>query len=146
MIQGLKVRELRTEDIREVVRIYEIVTKESNPSVMEDLLLDHSEKSRGVGFVAELEGRVVGFMMGEIKHGSFGVQQSFWIEMMAVHPKHMGLGIGQAIGERLFEFCRNKGVFDVYTTVRWDSGDILSFFKTLGFDRSNFINLRKNLQ
>jgi hypothetical protein len=30
--------------------------------------------------------------------------------------------------------------------VRWDSTDMLSFFKTLGFDRSNFINLRKVLK
>jgi len=35
---------------------------------------------------------------------------------------------------------------NVFTLVRWDSADMLSFFKTLGFDRSNFINLRKTLK
>ena len=146
MIPGLKVRELRDEDIEEVVRIHGVITKKPDPPVVEALLRENLEKSRGVGFVAELEGRVVGFMMGEIKHGSFGLGRSFWIEMMAVHPKRMGIGIGHAIGERLFEFCKSKDVFDVYTAVRWDSGDILSFFKTLGFDRSNFVNLRKKLE
>ena len=146
MIPGLKVRELREEDIKEVVRIHEVITKQPSPSVLEEMLRESLEKNRGVGFIAEIEGRVVGFMMGEVKQGSFGVGQSFWIEMMAVHPKRMGSGIGQAIGERLFEFCKSKGVLDVYTAVRWDSGDILSFFKTLGFDRSDFVNLRKKLQ
>jgi len=146
MIPGLIVRELREEDIEEVVRIHGVITKKPSPAVVEELLRESLEKNRGVGFVAEIDGRVLGFMMGEIKLGSFGVGQSFWIEMMAVDPKHMGTGIGQAIGERLFEFCKSKGVLDVYTAVRWDSGDILSFFKTLGFDRSNFINLRKKLQ
>jgi hypothetical protein len=32
-----------------------------------------------------------------------------------------------------------------FASVRWDSVDFLSFFKTLDFDRSNFINLRKEL-
>ncbi|RPJ10835.1 MAG: GNAT family N-acetyltransferase, partial [Desulfobacteraceae bacterium] len=41
---------------------------------------------------------------------------------------------------------REKGIKDVYTSVRWDSVDLLSFFKTLGFDRSNFINLKKSLE
>jgi len=145
MIPGLIVRELREEDIEEVVRIHGVITQKPSPEVVKELLRENLEKSRGIGFVAEIDGRVLGFMMGEIKLGSFGVGQSFWIEMMAVDPKHMGAGIGHAVGERVFEFCKSKGVFDVYTAVRWDSGDILSFFKTLGFDRSNFINLRKKL-
>ena len=52
-------------------------------------------------------------------------------------------GIGAGMAEELFEYYRNQEVENVYTSVRWDSTDLLSFFKTLGFDRSNFINLRK---
>jgi len=33
----------------------------------------------------------------------------------------------------------------IYTSVRWDSTDLLSFFKAVGFERSDFINLRKDL-
>jgi len=33
----------------------------------------------------------------------------------------------------------------VYTAARWDSVDLLSFFKSVGFNRSNFINLYKKL-
>jgi hypothetical protein len=43
-------------------------------------------------------------------------------------------------------YYQAQGVENVYTSVRWDSTDLLSFFKTLGFDRSNFINLRKVLK
>jgi ribosomal protein S18 acetylase RimI-like enzyme len=55
----------------------------------------------------------------------------------------MGRGIGASLAEEIFKFYRSKGIENVYTSVRWDSTDLLSFFKTLGFDRSNFINLRK---
>ncbi|PIP35560.1 MAG: GNAT family N-acetyltransferase, partial [Desulfobacterales bacterium CG23_combo_of_CG06-09_8_20_14_all_52_9] len=38
-----------------------------------------------------------------------------------------------------------EGIHNVHTSVQWDSTDLLSFFKTLGFNRSNFINLSKTL-
>jgi hypothetical protein len=47
------------------------------------------------------------------------------------------------MAQKIFEIYKASGIETVYTSVRWDSTDMLSFFKTLGFDRSKFINLRK---
>jgi len=57
----------------------------------------------------------------------------------------MGIGIGKALAERLFQFFKKEGVRDIHTAVRWDAGDMVSFSKAIGFDRSPFINLRKQL-
>jgi ribosomal protein S18 acetylase RimI-like enzyme len=57
----------------------------------------------------------------------------------------MGVGIGRALAEKLFQFFKKEGIRDIHTAVRWDAGDMLSFFKAIGFDRSIFINLRKHL-
>ena len=62
-----------------------------------------------------------------------------------IEPKFMGQGIGKKLGEKLFDYYKALGIENVYTSVRWDSTDLLSFFKTLGFDRGNFINLRKQI-
>jgi GNAT superfamily N-acetyltransferase len=145
MIAGMEIRELRYEDVEQVVRIHGMLIRKPTPEVVAELVRENLEKKNGVGFVAVLDGKILGFMMGEFKRGAFGLEESFWVEMMGVHHKHMGEGVGRAIGDRLFEFCKSKGVIDIYTAVRWDSVDILSFFKILGFDRSNFINLRKRL-
>ena len=66
-----------------------------------------------------------------------------WIATLGVDPNYMGQGIGAGLAEETFSYYKSKGIENVYTSVRWDSADMLSFFKTLGFDRSNFINLRK---
>jgi len=63
---------------------------------------------------------------------------------MGVHPKHMGQDIEARLACEIFKYYRPEGFSRVYTSVRWDSTDLLSFFKTLGFDRSNFINLAKD--
>jgi L-amino acid N-acyltransferase YncA len=57
----------------------------------------------------------------------------------------MGTGIGYAMARKLFDFFRRRGIRDVYTSVLWDAVDMLSFFKSLGFDRSTFINLIKHV-
>ena len=62
---------------------------------------------------------------------------------MGVDPDFMGQGIGAEIARKIFEIYKAAGIEKVYTSVRWDSTDLLSFFKTLGFDRSEFINLKK---
>jgi len=105
----------------------------------------HLKKQDGVGFVASKDGRVVGFIIGEIKGEGFGLEQSGWIEVVGIHPRQMGVGIGRALAEKLFQFFKKEGIRDIHTAVRWDAGDMLSFFKAIGFDRSIFINLRKHL-
>jgi ribosomal protein S18 acetylase RimI-like enzyme len=109
------------------------------------MIKDHLQKQEGIGFVASKDGQVVGFIIGEMKGEGFGLEQSGWIEVVGVHPRQMGTGIGQALAEKLFEFFKSKGVRDIYTAVRWDAVDMISFFKSIGFDRSTFINLRKHL-
>jgi N-acetylglutamate synthase-like GNAT family acetyltransferase len=73
----------------------------------------------------------------------FGETKSAWIATLGVNPNFMGQGIGTSMARKIFEIYKAAGIENVYTTVTWDSTDMLSFFKTLGFDRSKFINLRK---
>jgi GNAT superfamily N-acetyltransferase len=109
------------------------------------MVRDHLRKREGVGFVAEKEGQVVGFIIGEIKGEGFGLEKSGWLEVVMVHPRHMGTGIGYAMASKLFDDFRKRGIRDVHTSVLWDAVDMLSFFKSLGFDRSTFINLIKHV-
>jgi ribosomal protein S18 acetylase RimI-like enzyme len=74
------------------------------------------------------------------------MNKSAWIATLGVDPNFMGMGIGASLAEEIFKYYKTQGIENVYTSVRWDSTDMLSFFKTLGFDRSKFINLRKMLQ
>jgi len=57
----------------------------------------------------------------------------------------MGKGIGLKLAGKICEVYKNKGIKNIYSSVLWDSTDVLSFFKKLGFERSEFINLKKKL-
>jgi ribosomal protein S18 acetylase RimI-like enzyme len=145
MVKGIKIRKIGADDILEIVAIQEAILQKKVSKKWIQMVEARLKKQEAVGFVASMDGRVEGFIVGEIKGESFGLEQSGWIEVVGVHPSHMGIGIGRILAEKLFEFFKKKGIRDIYTTVRWDAGDMLSFFKAIGFDRSTFINLRKHL-
>lgn len=132
-------------DSAEISRIYAAITlKPENPDFKRVIEQD-AEDRKGACLVAESEGRIVGFMVSYILTAGFGMAKSAWIATLGVSPNHMGEGIGAKLAEEIFKYYKARGIENVYTSVRWDSTDLLSFFKTLGFDRSNFINLRKVL-
>ena len=145
MGREIKIRKIRAEDVSEIVSIQESILQKKVSKKWVRTVEDHLKKRGGVGFVGSKDGQVVGFLIGEIKGEGFGLEQSGWIEMVGVDPRQMGVGIGRILAEKLFAFFKREGIRDIYTTVRWDAGDMLSFFKAIGFDRSPFINLRKHL-
>ena len=145
-MENVVIRKLKAADADEISRIYSAITQKPVRTDFTQLVEEHATEQKDACFVAELDGKVIGFMISYILTLGFGIEKSAWIATLGINPKFMGQGIGAGIAQKVFEFYREEGVNNVYTSVRWDSTDLLSFFKTLGFDRSNFINLRKVLE
>ncbi|MCP4629132.1 MAG: GNAT family N-acetyltransferase [bacterium] len=142
-MNSLQIRRLRKEDADKISRIYAAITMKDVDPDFKRVVEDHARRDDGASFVAENDGKVVGFMISYILTAGFGMTKSAWIATLGVDPNCMGQGIGASLAEEIFKHYKAQGIENVYTSVRWDSTDMLSFFKTLGFDRSNFINLRK---
>jgi ribosomal protein S18 acetylase RimI-like enzyme len=140
------VRRLKKEDAADVKRIYEAITKRSEKLDIQWIVEDRAEKTLDASFVAEFDGNVVGYMISYIASGNFGVDRCAWISMFGVEPKFMGQGIGRRLAGEIFRYYKEKDVTDVFTSVRWDYTDIVSFFKTLGFQKSEYLHLHKVLQ
>ena len=145
LLENVQIRKIKAEDAADISQIQSAITKSSPTIDFRQIIEQQVRKDEDVSFVAEVDGRVVGFMISYIVFGGFGIEKGAWIATLGVAPKFMGQGIGKRLAEEILEVYRKKGINDIYTSVRWDSVDLLSFFKTLGFDRSNFINLRKEL-
>ena len=141
----IELREFARADIPQMVAIQQAITKKKASRAWTRMVERHLEDSEGIGFVAVRDGRVLGFVIGEVKGEGFGLHQSGWIEVVGVHPQAMGEGIGKAVIDKLFESFRRKKIRNVYTAVRWDSVDMVSFFKSVGFGLSDFINLTRRL-
>jgi predicted N-acetyltransferase YhbS len=145
-MENILIRALRVNDTDHVWRIFTDITKSNAIMNYARSIEEQVQQDDSASFVAERDGQVVGFMICNIVACGFGLlDKSAWIVMLGVDPKFMGQGIGKLLAEKTFTVCKEKGIQRIYSSVGWDSPDLLSFFKTLGFDRSNFINLKREL-
>jgi N-acetylglutamate synthase-like GNAT family acetyltransferase len=92
--------------------------------------------------VAEVEGRVVGFILGDISGWEFGVPDTIgWIDTIGVDPSYQRKGLGTALAHELINNLKALGVKTIYTLVSWSEWDLLQFFHAMGFTRGDMINL-----
>ena len=145
-MENIIIRKLSVDDADDVWRIFTAITKSTVKINSEQAIKMQAEGSGSASFIAEIDGKVVGFMICNIIACGFGLlDKSAWIVMLGVDPECMGQGIGKCLAEEIFKVCKERGIKTIHSSVEWDSVDLLSFFKTLGFDRSDFINLKKEL-
>jgi len=144
-VENIRIRELAAADADDIADIYASIVRKSVDMDFKELIEKHARSDNDICFVAELDGRVIGFMISYILTFGFGIEKSAWIATLGVDPEFMGRGLGDRLAREIFKLYKRMGISRVYTSVPWDSSDLLSFFKTLGFDRSKFINLKKDL-
>ena len=139
------VRPMKEKDINQAADIHRRVVREglgqSTSYAIEGLFKSFIKNYPNTCIVAEKDNKITGFIIGCIKEWGFGVERSGWIEMIEVDPNLMGKGIGKTLGEALIKNFKDEKIKEVYTSIKWDSGDLIAFFKSIGFDKSSFINL-----
>ena len=145
-LENMVIRKIKVEDAEDIGRIEAAITKSATNIDFRHILEKQVRSDEDASFVAEANGRVVGYMISYLIYGGYGLEKIAWIATLGVDPKFMGMGVGKRLAEEILRVYKEKGTKHIFTAVRWDSVDLLSFFKTLGFDRSSFINLRKDLE
>ena len=142
----VNIREINSDDAQAVQNIRIAISQDDVEGDFKKLLEQQvSDGSEKTGLVAEIDGKIVGFMFSTTLFAGFGLKTSAWIMAIGVHPDYMGQGIGLELANKVCEIYKAKGINSIYSSVLWDSTDVLSFFKKLGFERSDFINLKKEL-
>ncbi len=142
----VNIREITLNDAKAIQNIRQAISADDADTDSVKLVEHQVRKKQGrSSLVAEVNGNVVGYMISTTLYAGFGMHKSAWIMAIGVHPDYMGQGIGLQLARQICDIYKEMGVNHIYSSVRWDSTDVLSFFKKLGFERSEFINLKKKL-
>ncbi|MGE0640650.1 MAG: GNAT family N-acetyltransferase [Thermoanaerobaculia bacterium] len=140
------IRSLTELDMDGIVRIAEKTTGRYEPDLWEQRVTYYLRRAPEGSVVAELDGEVVGFMLGDVRSGEFGIEErSGWIEVMGVDPDLGGRGIGKALAEEILSRYRAVGVASVRTMVDRSMPELESFFSRLGFREDSLRPYSKRL-
>ena len=143
---AIHVRPLSELDLGDIVRIAEKTRGAYQPDLWEDRVTYYLRRDPEGSIVAESDGRVVGFMLGDVRAGEFGIEEpSGWIEVIGVDPDHGGRGVGRALGEAMLAGYRARGVARVRTMVDESMPEVERFFSALGFERDSLRPFVKRL-
>lgn len=97
-------------------------------------------------FVAEDNGVVVGFLMGELYMGQFGIlQEVASMDTIGVDPAYQHRGIGKKLMDEFIDHLRQIGVNKINTLVDWNDARLIHFFSANQFIPSRTINLERNI-
>jgi GNAT superfamily N-acetyltransferase len=95
--------------------------------------------------VADAGGRVIGFVIGEVRDWEFGSQPCGWVFAIDVEPRSRQTGTGTRLLEAICSGFRRTGVKTVRTILARDNKLILSFFRSQGMMAGPFIPLEMDL-
>jgi len=142
LLEDVKIRALRKEDLGAIVEIDAKVLGENRKDYWEKKLKLMNDKSSQVSLVAEVEGKVLGFILGDISGWEFGVPDTIgWIDTIGIDPAYQKKGLAKVLAQELIGRLKTIGVRAIYTLVSWSDWDLLQFFHAMGFTRGDMINL-----
>ncbi|MEO7008631.1 MAG: GNAT family N-acetyltransferase [Caldimonas sp.] len=95
--------------------------------------------------VAEIDRRVVGFVIGEVRDWEFGSPPCGWVFAIDVQPGARLAGIGTRLLEAISAHFRAAGVTKLRTMLARDNTVILSFFRSQGMMAGPLVSLEMDL-
>lgn len=142
------IRLLKREDLEAVVTIDELAFKRDRRNYFERKVADSVDTSRSLNtsIVCEVKGKVVGFIMGVVYTGEFGIPETTaMIDTLGVHPDYQNHGVASELLELFLTNMKQAGVSKVSTLVNWDEFALEKFFSRNKFAPSKRINLEYQL-
>jgi ribosomal protein S18 acetylase RimI-like enzyme len=148
LLTGLSIRPLTTGDLDAIVEIdHKVLGKTRRDYWKQKIELPNPRYPLSC-LVAEIEGKVIGFIVGEVSGWEFGIPETIgWISTIGVDPSYQHRGVARRLSEEFIRNLKAIGVTIVYTLVNWNDWDLLTFFRAMGFTRGGeMINLELKIE
>ena len=132
MTKAPHVRELTLRDVDRILEIDEACTGQQKREGDNDLWRLIAETTTCFG--AEIDGKLVGFVLADVRPWEFGNRAHVgWIVALGVDPAHQKGGLGRVLGDRVMQQFEKLGVTQFKTLVDRRNEQLLAYFRALGF-------------
>ncbi len=144
---AVEVSALAADDLDAIVRIDKAITGRSRHGFLERRLGAALRDSNvRVALKARVGGDVVGFVLGAIYYGEFGVPEpSAVVDVIGVHPEFAGRHVGAALFRQLEMQLKALGIDTLRTEVDWTQQGLLHFLEHRGFVPAARLCLEKSI-
>jgi ribosomal protein S18 acetylase RimI-like enzyme len=148
---SISIRFLGMDDLEDIVRIQEKIIGEQKSDNSGRLVslrdttahhLQHGDPLLNLG--AEIDGKLIGFIISEVRRWEFGGGgMTGWVLILGVDREYRGRGAGHKLSSTLIDHFHKKGITKIRTMVEWHEGELISYFRSLGFNMLGMLPLEK---
>jgi ribosomal protein S18 acetylase RimI-like enzyme len=147
MKTDIYIRNLEKRDLPAIVSMEERQTGVARPDYWEKRIeISEAIRPHWASLVAELDNRVVGFVLGRAGEFEFGLPETVaWIEIIGVDPAYRRRGIAQELVEQFAESAEDHGIKTIFTLINSNLTEMQHFFSRLGFAQGKMLHYQKEL-
>jgi predicted N-acetyltransferase YhbS len=142
LMERVKIRALAYGDLDAIVEIDKAILGKERPEYWSMKIELTENRAPMASLVAELDGKVVGFILGDVSGWEYGVPDTVgWIDIIGVHPTYQRKGVARILFKEMVANLKKVGVDMIYTFVNWREFDRLNFYDKMGFQKGDMIHL-----
>ncbi len=141
----ITIRGIRQNDYRSVKRLERIIVNEYLQYLTETGEDDSIEPwitiqyfnhyaRTGSSFVAEINGKVIGFILAKTTSNVHAPGKQVWLEYVFVLPEARRKGIGRRLLSKVVEYAHKKGITLLYTTLNPNNPESARLLVKQGFE------------
>jgi ribosomal protein S18 acetylase RimI-like enzyme len=135
-------------DLDSIIRIDSKVSGQTREVYYKRKMTEYlnQESNISVSLVADHKDQTIGFIMGNLYTGEFGVPETIaFLDTIGIDPNYQKSGIGNMLLEKFQTHLKALGVNSIQTLVDWEDQSLVSFFSRTGFTPHPTLNLEKKI-
>lgn len=142
-VKGLTIRPMADSDMPAIVAIDKRITGKDRTASWPQKASSHFKTYYPpVSFVAEVDDRVVGFIIGVIMGAEYALPLSGWINIIGVDREYQGRGTGTMLLQSFVEACRQRGI-KTRLMVRQKDERLQKLLLSRGFQQGDLVDFVK---
>ena len=140
------IRTMVPSDLDRIVEIDLKVLGKPRPEYWEMKFELMEKRSQIASLVAELDEKVIGFIIGGASRWEYGVPENIgWIDTIGVDPDYQRKGMAKILFTEMANNLKKVGVDTMYTFVTRRDWKLLKFFNSIGFQKGDMVNLELDI-
>lgn len=139
------IRPMKPEDIEAVLELDRKITSMERAFTYMHLIDGFIGGQLGCSFVAESEGRIVGFVLAAVNYVPEYAGEVCLIQTIGVEPARRRRGIATELIRSLMDCARSRGVGRVRVLVDRHDAPLQALFESLDFERGRLIDYSRVL-
>lgn len=142
----INVKKMEEEDIESVLEIDRKIVGPERATTYSMIPTNYVGGELDISVVAEVEGEIIGFLLGRVTDSHYGQGESFLLELIGVDPEYKRRGVGRSLMKAFEKAGRERGASTIRVLVSWHDWWLLSFLRSLEFSQGEMAEFVKSLQ